>query len=100
MDIGTETVRCPWNKGKLVGQKLPLKAKEIWAVRFRLQLEHRTRDLALFCEPASNLDQISGRTGVEVGPCMTRAIPRESGGYITPEWSRVGACCWSRLDAG
>ena len=48
MDAGTETVRCPWNKGKLVGQKLPLKAKEVWAVRFRLQLEHRTRDLALF----------------------------------------------------
>ena len=48
MDAGTEKVRCPWNNGKLVGQKLPLKPKEIWAVRFRLQLEHRTRDLALF----------------------------------------------------
>ena len=47
MDAATEKVRCPWNKGKLVGQKLPLKPKEIWAVRFRLQLEHRTRDLAL-----------------------------------------------------
>jgi hypothetical protein len=48
MDTGTAAVRCPWNKGKLVGQKLPLKAKEIWAVRFRLQLEHRSCDLALF----------------------------------------------------
>jgi integrase len=48
MDAGTETARCPWNKGKLVGQKLPLEAKEIWAIRFRLQLEHRIRDLALF----------------------------------------------------
>jgi Phage integrase family len=48
MEAGTEKVGCPWNKGKLVGQKLSLKAKEIWAVRFRLQLEHRTRDLALF----------------------------------------------------
>jgi hypothetical protein len=48
MDAGTETVGRPWNKGKLVGQRLPLKAKESWAVRFRLQLEHRTRDLALF----------------------------------------------------
>ena len=26
----------PWNKGKLVGQKLPLKLKEIWAIRIRL----------------------------------------------------------------
>jgi hypothetical protein len=38
----------PWNKGKLVGQKAPLKLKEIWAIRIRLQLAHRTRDLALF----------------------------------------------------
>ncbi len=38
----------PWNKGKLIGQKLPLKLKEIWAIRIRLQLEKRTRELALF----------------------------------------------------
>jgi len=38
----------PWNKGKLVGQKAPFKLKEVWAIRVRLQLEHRTRELALF----------------------------------------------------
>ncbi len=38
----------PWNKGKLVGQKPPLKLKEIWAIRIRLQLAGRLRDLALF----------------------------------------------------
>ena len=38
----------PWNKGKLVGQKAPLKLKEIWAVRVRLQVFRRTRELALF----------------------------------------------------
>ena len=38
----------PWNKGKLIGQKPPLKAKEIWAIRIRLQLAKSTRDLALF----------------------------------------------------
>ena len=38
----------PWNKGKLLGQKPPLKLKEIWAIRIRLQLERRTRELALF----------------------------------------------------
>src|ERR1700719_4193388 len=37
-----------WNKGKLVGQKAPCKLKEIWAIRFRLQLFARTRKLALF----------------------------------------------------
>jgi integrase len=40
--------REPWNKGKLVGQKAPLRLKEIWAIRIRLQLEKRTRELALF----------------------------------------------------
>jgi hypothetical protein len=40
--------REPWNKGKLVGQKAPLKVKDIWAIRVRLQIQTRTRDLALF----------------------------------------------------
>ena len=38
----------PWNKGKLIGQKSPLKLKEIWAIRVRLQLAKKLRDLALF----------------------------------------------------
>ena len=38
----------PWNKGKLVGQKSPFKLREIWAIRVRMQLAHRNRDLALF----------------------------------------------------
>jgi integrase len=40
--------REPWNKSKLVGQKAPLKLKEIWSIRIRLELSHRVRDLALF----------------------------------------------------
>ena len=40
--------REPWNKGKLVGQKVPLRLKELWAIRVRLQLSHRIRELALF----------------------------------------------------
>lgn len=42
------TRREPWNKGKLVGQKSPLRLKGIWAIRIRLQLTQRTRELALF----------------------------------------------------
>ncbi|MNM10360.1 site-specific tyrosine recombinase XerC [compost metagenome] len=38
----------PWNKGKLVGQKAPLRLKDIWAIRVRLQIAEDTRDLALF----------------------------------------------------
>jgi len=40
--------REPWNKGKIVGQKAPLKMKDIWALRVRLQLASRVRELALF----------------------------------------------------
>ena len=38
----------PWNKGKLVGQKAPFRLKEIWAIRVRLQMQGRLRELAMF----------------------------------------------------
>ena len=38
----------PWNKGKLIGQKPPLKLGEVYAIRVRLELQRRARDLALF----------------------------------------------------
>jgi hypothetical protein len=40
--------REPWNKGKLTGQKAPLKLRDIWAIRVHLQLARNIRDLALF----------------------------------------------------
>ena len=40
--------REPWNKGKIVGQKTPFKVKDIGALRVRLQMENRVRELALF----------------------------------------------------
>jgi integrase len=47
-DLASRARREPWNKGKLVGQKAPLRLKDIWAIRVRLQLAERTRELALF----------------------------------------------------
>ena len=44
----TASKREPWNKGKLVGQKVPLRLKDIWAIRIRLQLGERIRELAMF----------------------------------------------------
>jgi integrase len=38
----------PWNRGKITGAKPPLSPKHVWAVRTRLQLLKRFRDLALF----------------------------------------------------
>jgi len=49
METTAKTVGfTPWNKGKLLGQKPPLELKEIWAVLIRLELTHRSRELALF----------------------------------------------------
>jgi hypothetical protein len=38
----------PWNKGMIIGPKPPLKLKEVWAIRIRLQLSGDVRNLALF----------------------------------------------------
>jgi len=46
--VDTTPRREPWNKGKLVGQKALLKFKDIWAIRVRLQVQERVRELALF----------------------------------------------------
>jgi integrase len=40
--------RIPWNKGKLIGAKPPLRQKHVWAIRTKLQIDQRTRDLALW----------------------------------------------------
>ena len=50
---GTARPRVSWNKGKLIGQKAPLKLKEIYAIRIHLQLDKRVRELALFISPST-----------------------------------------------
>ena len=41
-------VKVPWNKGKLIGSKPPLRTKHVWSIRTKLQVDGRTRDLAMF----------------------------------------------------
>ena len=53
MEIQAQTMasmprREPWNKGKLIGQKPPLRPKHVSSIRTRLQMEGRRRDLAMF----------------------------------------------------
>jgi len=76
MDTEVEVNPVPWNKGKLIGQKQPLKPKEIWAIRFPLQLGHRTRDLALF-----NLGIDSKLRGCDLVALRVRDIAQ--GGRVT-----------------
>ena len=40
--------RRPWNKGKIIGARPPLRPKHVWSIRTKLQVEGRKRDLALF----------------------------------------------------
>jgi len=59
--MGSNLSREPWNKGKLVGQKPPLKPEDVWAIRIYLQNAHAVRDLALF-----NLDIDSKLRGCDL----------------------------------
>ena len=48
-DVSSQTSpREPWNKGKLIGAKPPLRPKHVWSIRTKLQITGRTRDLAMF----------------------------------------------------
>ena len=40
--------RRPWNRGRYIGPKPPLQPRHVWAIRTRLQLAERVRDLAVF----------------------------------------------------
>ena len=75
--IATLKSNVPWNKGKLVGQKSPLKLKEIWAIRVRLQLSKRLRELALF-----NLAIDSKLRGCDLVQLRVRDVSH--GNVITP----------------
>lgn len=71
---GIATASEPWNTGKFVGQKAPFKPMDIWALRVRLQMESRVRELALFidlridrelrgCDHAALKPSLGGRHG-------------------------------------
>jgi len=75
--------RIPWNKGKLTGAKPPLRQKHVWAIRTKLQIEQRTRDLAMFNLAIDS--KLRGCDGVAIkvedvapnGYCADRATVRQ-----------------------
>ena len=80
--------KAPWNKGRRIGQKRPLKPGDVRAIRVRLQLEGRKRDLALF-----NLavDSKSATHPFDEGRRL--AVPRDPLGRI----GSGSIWCWHRL---
>ena len=100
--------RDPWNRGKLVGQKAPLRLRDIWAIRVRLEIGDRKRELALFnlaldspryrarrsnrrardChateDPAAGAVRDHG-ADTQVGPCLDSACGTQDRGLSVPE---------------
>ena len=68
--------RVPWNKGKLIGAKPPLRQKHVWAIRTMLQNERNRRELAMF-----NLAIDSKLRGCDV--VATRVDDVAPNGYAT-----------------
>jgi integrase len=110
MEIRTQiTARpfVPWNKGKVTGQKPPLKPREVWAIRVRLQVWGRTRDLALFNlaidSKLRGCDLVNLRVAdvMQDGLPRTRALisPRKTGAPVQfeiTEQARVALSAWAR----
>jgi hypothetical protein len=75
--------RLPWNKGKLTGARPPLRPKDVWSIRTKLQIEGRARDLAMFklaidskfrgCNPAHERP-LCARSGRTSGAFLTRVL--------------------------
>jgi hypothetical protein len=69
----------PWNKGKLTGQKPPLKLPEIWAIRTRLQIASNVRELAMFNLAIDSKLRACDLTRLRVQACRTFVTEHASG---------------------
>jgi hypothetical protein len=79
--------RTPWNKGKLIGAKPPLRPKHEWSIRTRLMVEGRTRDLALF-----NLAIDSKLRGCDVVALKVEDVARQAGRTSRHRRAWSGGC--------
>ena len=69
--------REPWNKGKLIGAKPPLRPKHVWSIRTKLQIAGRTRDVAMFnlaIDSKLRGGDVVGLRVEDVAPLVTRSI--------------------------
>lgn len=76
----------PWNKGKLVGHKAPLKTQEVWSIRVRLQLADNKRNLALFNLAIDSKLRPADQAGVLAGAGDSKLLSDR--GY----WRLLGCC--------
>jgi hypothetical protein len=101
--------RSPWSKGKLIGSKPPLRTKNVWSIRTKLQVERRIRDLAMFnlaidsklrgCDVVSITDEDVAPNGVAIDWATVRqkktghrcSVSRHRGGRRSGH-RRAGGC--------
>ena len=81
--VVTKPRRVPWNKGKLIGAKPPLRPKHVWSIRTKLQVEGRTRDLAMF-----NLASIASCVAAMSSPSRSKMSLRVDMQSIGPRSDR------------
>ena len=66
----------PWNKGRPQFQA-PFKLKDVWAIRIRLQIQNRTRELALLDVGIDSKLRACDLVGLRVRDvCQVTACPR------------------------
>jgi len=78
-----------WNKGKTIGQKPPLKPKDVWAIRVHLQNKHAVRDLAMF-----NLAIDSKLRGCDVVSLRAQAATLLWKFLMVPRLMRISVGVW------
>ena len=82
--------RIPWNKGKLIGAKPPLRQKHVWAIRTKLQIEQRTRDLAMFNLAIDSKLRGCDVVAIKVEDVAPMAMRSIAALHLT-EWSSLGS---------
>ena len=72
----------PWNKGRFIGPKPPLKPKQVWAIRLHLQREQRLRDLAMFDLAIDSKLRGCDLVGLRIGQLVVNATARHRAATI------------------
>ena len=79
---------APWNKGRSIGPKPPLKPKQVWAIRLHLQREERLRDLAMFDLAIDSKLRGCDLVGLKIGEVVVNATARHRATTIQKKTGR------------
>ena len=82
--------RSPWNAGKKVGPKRPLKPRDIWAIRFYLDEHKRLRDRALFDLAIDSKSRGCDLVKIRIGDLMSAWSFRDRATVIQQKTHRPG----------